>query len=89
MVRAYELAEIGCVMGAGLESSSAATAAIYAATALKNYSYPIDTLGPHWFAEDVISDTSHFGAGFAVAPERPGLGIDLEWAQVERLTARA
>jgi muconate cycloisomerase len=87
LVRAFELAGIGCAMGSGLESSIGATAAIHAATALENYCYPIDTLGPHWFSEDVITDTSHFGNGFAVAPERPGLGIELDWAQVDRLSA--
>ena len=28
-----------------------------------------------------------FGAGYAVAPDGPGLGIELDWAQVERLSA--
>ena len=87
MVKAFELAGIGCAMGSGLESTIGATAAIHAATALENYCYPIDTLGPHWFAEDVITDTSHFANGYAVAPEQPGLGIDLDWAQVEKLSA--
>ena len=87
LVRAFELAGIGCAMGSGLESSIAATAAIHAATALENFAYPIDTLGAHWFAEDVLTDTSHFGAGYAVAPDGPGLGIELDWAQVERLSA--
>jgi L-alanine-DL-glutamate epimerase-like enolase superfamily enzyme len=74
-------------MGSGLESSIAATAAIHAATALENFAYPVDTLGAHWFAEDILTDTSHFGDGFAVAPEGPGLGIELDRAQVERLSA--
>jgi L-alanine-DL-glutamate epimerase-like enolase superfamily enzyme len=89
LVRAFELAGIGCAMGSGLESSIAATAAIHAATALENFAYPIDTLGAHWFAEDVLRDTSHFGAGYAVAPDGPGLGIELDWAPPERLSARA
>jgi L-alanine-DL-glutamate epimerase-like enolase superfamily enzyme len=88
MVRAFDLAGIGCAMGSGLESSIAATAAIHAATALENYCYPIDTLGAHWFAEDVVAGTGHFGDGYAVAPEGPGLGIDLDWAQVDRLAVR-
>ncbi|MDQ3701647.1 MAG: hypothetical protein M3442_12125, partial [Chloroflexota bacterium] len=87
LVRALELAGIGCAMGSGLESSIGATAAIHAATALENYCYPIDTLGPHWFAADILTDTSHFGNGFAVAPEGPGLGIELDWDQVARLGA--
>lgn len=85
MVRAFELAGIGCAMGSGLESSIAATAAIHAATAMENYCYPIDTLGPHWFAEDIITDTAHFGNGYATAPEKPGLGIELDWSQVNSL----
>ncbi len=87
LVRAFELAGIGCAMGSGLESSIGATAAIHAATALENYCYPIDTLGRHWFSADILTDTSHFGDGFAVAPEGPGLGIELDWDQVERLGA--
>ncbi len=87
MVRAFELAGIGCAMGSGLESTIAATAAIHAATALENYCYPIDTLGAHWFAEDVVADVTHFGNGFATAPEGPGLGIELDWEQVEKLSA--
>lgn len=87
LVRAFELAGIGCAMGSGLESSIGATAAIHAATALENYCYPIDTLGRHWFSADILADTSHFGDGFAVAPEGPGLGIELDWDQVERLGA--
>jgi L-Ala-D/L-Glu epimerase len=86
LVRAFEVAGIGCAMGSGLESSIAATAAIHAATALENYGYPIDTLGAHWFAEDILKDTSHFQMGYAVAPEGPGLGIELDWQQVEKLS---
>ncbi|CAA9285618.1 MAG: hypothetical protein AVDCRST_MAG77-4253 [uncultured Chloroflexi bacterium] len=86
LVRAFELVGIGCAMGSGLESSIGATAAVHAATALENYCYPIDTLGPHWFAEDILTDTSHFGAGYASAPEGPGLGIELDWDQVEKLS---
>ena len=87
MVRAFELVGVGCVMGSGLESSIGATAAIHATTALENYCYPIDTLGAHWFAEDVLVDGSHFGVGYATAPEGPGLGIELDEAQLDRLSA--
>ena len=89
MVRAFELVGIGCAMGSGLESSIGATAAIHAATALENYCYPIDTLGAHWFAEDVVTDTSHFGIGYATAPEKPGLGIELDPTQLDRLSVEA
>ena len=85
MVRAFELASIGCAMGSGLESSIAATAAIHVATALRNMRYPVDTLGPLWFAEDVLKERPEFGAGFARAPEAPGLGIELDDRQVEKL----
>jgi muconate cycloisomerase len=85
LVRAFELVGIGCVMGSGLESSIGATAAIHAATALQNYCYPIDTLGAHWFAEDIVADTTHFGIGYATAPEGSGLGIELDEGKLEEL----
>ena len=31
---------------------------------------------------------SHFGIGYATAPEGPGLGIELDEAQIERLKRR-
>ncbi len=85
MVRAFELANIGCAMGSGLESTIAATAAIHVATALQNMRYPVDTLGPLWFSEDIVKERPDFAAGFARAPEGPGLGIELDDAQVDKL----
>ena len=47
----------------------AATAAIHLATAMKNMSYPVDTLGPLWFADDIVKERPEFAEGFAKAPE--------------------
>ncbi len=85
LVKAFEVASIGCAMGSGLEGSIAATAAIHLATALQNMCYPVDTLGPLWFAEDILKERPEFGHGFAVAPDGPGLGIELAPAQMEKL----
>jgi muconate cycloisomerase len=84
MVRAFELANIGCAMGSGVEGPIAATAAIHLATALRNMCYPVDTLGPLWFADDILLEQPDFAAGFATAPDGPGLGIELDLAKVEK-----
>lgn len=85
LVKAFEVASIGCAMGSGLEGSIDATAAIHLATALRNMCYPVDTLGPLWFADDVLKERPEFGHGFAVAPDGPGLGIELDPAKLEKL----
>ncbi|HEX5414692.1 MAG TPA: enolase C-terminal domain-like protein [Chloroflexota bacterium] len=84
LIKLFEVANIGCAMGSGLESSIAATAAIHVATALRNLNHPIDTLGPLYLAEDILLESPHFAAGFAVAPEAPGLGIELDPKKVEK-----
>lgn len=85
MMRAFELVGVGCLMGSGLESPIAATAAIHVATATRNVCYPIDTLGPLWFSEDILKEPPVFGRGQAIAPDKPGLGIELDDKQVEKL----
>lgn len=84
LIKMFEVANIGCAMGSGLESSIAATAAIHVATALRNLNHPIDTLGPLYLAEDILKESPRFEAGFAYAPEAPGLGIELDPAKVAK-----
>lgn len=84
LVRAFELANIGCAMGSGVEGPIAATAAIHVATALRNMCYPVDTLGPLWFEDDVLLERPFFAAGYAQAPDEPGLGIKLDPAKMEK-----
>jgi L-alanine-DL-glutamate epimerase-like enolase superfamily enzyme len=85
LMRAFGLVGIGCAMGSGLESTVAATAAIHVASAVSNLCYPVDTLGPLWFAEEIVKEPPQFARGYAIPPDKPGLGIELDDAQVERL----
>lgn len=84
LIKFFETANIGCAMGSGLESSIAATAAVHVATALRNLNHPIDTLGPLYMSEDILKESPRFEAGFAYAPEAPGLGIELDQSKVEK-----
>lgn len=84
LVKAFELANIGCAMGSGVEGPIAATAAIHVATALRNMCYPVDTLGHLWFEDDILLEQPDFAAGYARAPSGPGLGIDLDPAKIEQ-----
>lgn len=85
LMRAFGVAGIGCAMGSGLESTIAATAAIHVASAVSNLCYPIDTLGPLWFAAEIVREPPLFERGYAIPPDKPGLGIELDDAAVERL----
>jgi L-alanine-DL-glutamate epimerase-like enolase superfamily enzyme len=86
LMRAFAVAGVGCAMGSGLESTIAATAAIHVASAVANLRYPVDTLGPLWFAEEIVKEPPLFARGYAVPPEKPGLGIELDDTQVARLS---
>ncbi|MGQ9585842.1 MAG: enolase C-terminal domain-like protein [Anaerolineae bacterium] len=86
-MKAFELASIGCAMGSGLEGPIAATAAIHVATALRNMCYPVDTLGPLWFADNILLERPFFSAGYAKAPDGPGLGIELDPTKVNQYRA--
>lgn len=85
LMRAFGVVGIGCAMGSGLESTIAATAAIHVASAVANLRFPVDTLGPLWFAEEIVKEPPVFERGYAVPPDKPGLGIELDDAQVEKL----
>jgi L-alanine-DL-glutamate epimerase-like enolase superfamily enzyme len=46
--------------------------------------YPVDTLGPLWFEDDILLERPTFAAGYAKAPDEPGLGIKLDPAKIEK-----
>ncbi|MCL4543481.1 MAG: hypothetical protein M1118_02605 [Chloroflexi bacterium] len=79
LMRTFEVAGIGVTMGSGLEGTIAATAAIHVASAVDALRFPIDTLGPLWCKEDIVTAPPHFATGYAVAPAGPGLGLEVDW----------
>lgn len=88
IVSALEVAGIGWTLGTSHDSSIKMSAAFNLATAMSNRIYPCDLLGPRLHADDVASEPLKISAGYGYAPDRPGLGIELDEGVMARWDAR-
>ena len=77
IVGALEAAGIGWTLGTSHDSSIKIAAAFHLATAMPNKLYPCDLLGPRLHVADIAAEPLHIEAGYGKAPERPGLGVEL------------
>ena len=50
--------------------------------------YPCDIIGPFYYEDDVLATPLSLGGGRAVATDRPGLGVELDEAKVEKYRVR-
>ncbi len=78
IVGALEIAGIGWTMGTSHDSSIKIAASLHLGAALPNAVYPCDLLGPKLHAADVASEPLTIAAGQGIAPEAPGLGVELD-----------
>lgn len=84
MVYAFETANIPCVIGSFLEMGVVTAAQLHLTTAMRNFKYPVDVLGPFTFHKDEITTQSFRWppGGVAVCPDGPGLGIELDHEKI-------
>ncbi|HCL30510.1 MAG TPA: mandelate racemase/muconate lactonizing protein [Candidatus Latescibacteria bacterium] len=81
-----------CSMGSNLELGIATAAMLHLAVAcptIDSESYPGDLLGPLYHEADMITERLTLGPELALAPEGPGLGVELDEDQVERFRDRS
>lgn len=86
-----EAAGIVCTVGSNLELGigSAAMAHLAMATwAVGAEEFPCDILTPFYYEGDVVAVPIPIVGGSATAPDRPGLGVELDPEQVERYRVR-
>jgi L-alanine-DL-glutamate epimerase-like enolase superfamily enzyme len=88
IVAALEVAGIGWTLGTSHDSSIKMSAAFSLATAMSNRIYPCDLLGPRLHVADVAAEPLQIKAGYGMAPEKPGLGIELDESVMSRWDAR-
>jgi muconate cycloisomerase len=50
--------------------------------------YPCDIIGPLFYKDDVLTEPSPISGGFALVPNRPGLGVELDEEKVDSYRAR-
>ena len=87
VAHALEAVGIGCTMGPSHATGIKSAVGIHLATALRPMRYPHDLLGPLILADDLLEEPLQIAAGWAVAPDGPGLGVALDRAALERLSA--
>jgi L-alanine-DL-glutamate epimerase-like enolase superfamily enzyme len=86
-----EAAGVHCAIGSNLEwdVGSAAMAHLCAATAnIQVERYGADIIGPVFHTEHATTPSLLGAPGFALVPNAPGLGLDIDWQRVEALRIR-
>jgi muconate cycloisomerase len=82
-----EAAGLTCTVGSNLELGVASAAMIHlamAAPGIDAETFPCDILGPFFYESDILAEPLPISAGAARPLERPGLGVELDDALVER-----
>lgn len=83
---------VACSIGSNLEWDLATAAMAHLCVSLPNLQlekYPGDMLGPSYHEDRIVTNPIDIRGPVVTISERPGLGVEVNWAQVERLTFRS
>jgi muconate cycloisomerase len=87
IVHAAKAAGLLCHMGSNLELGVGTAAMLHLAAAVSEIAsepYPADIIGPNYHEADLLKTALTLGPEFALVPEGPGLGVELDEEQLER-----
>ncbi|MBL8176889.1 MAG: hypothetical protein JNK48_19600 [Bryobacterales bacterium] len=87
MAAVAEAAGLTCTVGSNLELGIASAAMAHVAAACPGIGaeeFPCDILGPMAYVHDLLAEPIEFRDGAVRAPERPGLGVELDEDMVAR-----
>jgi L-alanine-DL-glutamate epimerase-like enolase superfamily enzyme len=82
---------IACTIGSNLELGVGSAAMIHLGLAHRAFTpdaYPCDIIGPFYYEDDILREPLSLSGGRASATGRPGLGVELDEAKVERYRVR-
>jgi muconate cycloisomerase len=82
--QALESVGIACTMGTSHASGIKSAVETHLGVALRNMRYPADILGPLILEDDLLAEPIDMADGDARPSDRPGLGVELDRAAVER-----
>ncbi len=80
-------AGLKCTLGSNLELGVGSAAMLHLAMAARGIAaeeYPCDIIGPFFYQDDIVREPLPIAPGQARANERPGLGVELDDAKVEK-----
>lgn len=78
---------IACTIGSNLELGVGSAAMIHLGLAHRGVTpdaYPCDIIGPFFYEDDVLKEPLSLSGGRAVPTDRPGFGVELDEAKVEK-----
>ena len=87
IVHVAKAAGIACSIGSNLELGIGTAAMLHLAAAVPNIdceTYPADIIGPLYHEADLLKTPLQLGPEYAVVPEGPGLGVEIDEKQIER-----
>jgi muconate cycloisomerase len=90
IIAVAKAAGLRCTIGSNLELGIGTAAMLHVAAAFPEVdteAYPADTIGPFYHDADLIAKPLDLGPPYALIPNGPGLGVDLDEAQVKRWRA--
>lgn len=79
-----DAAGVPCTIGSNLELGVASAAMIHLAIATPAVSWPCDILTPFFYEDDILTEPLDIRAGIAYAPQKPGLGVELDDDKLKR-----
>jgi L-Ala-D/L-Glu epimerase len=77
---------VACSIGSNLELDIASAAMCHLVAACPNMNiekYPGDIMGPDYHAVSVVKDPLEIRGPVIITPDRPGLGVEVDWQVVE------
>jgi len=82
---------IQCTIGSNLELGIGSAAMLHLGSAHRGITpdlSPCDIIGPFYYEDDILREPLALASGRAVPTDRPGLGVDLDDAKVEKYRVR-
>ncbi|MEO6436414.1 MAG: mandelate racemase/muconate lactonizing enzyme family protein [Tepidisphaeraceae bacterium] len=76
-----------CTVGSNLEMGIGSAAMIHLALACRGIAaeaFPCDIIGPRFYEDDLLTEPLQLSGGFARIGDKPGLGVELDEAKVEK-----
>ena len=80
-------ANLSCTIGSNLELGVGSAAMVHLAMATASIDaehFPCDIAGPMFYEDDIVKEPLPISPGKAMPNEKPGLGVELDDAKLER-----
>lgn len=89
MIALAEAARASVLIGTTQELNLGTAAVAHLAAAARILDYPGDNTGPHLYTDDVVKAPVQYEQSHLLAPEGPGLGLEVDEAKLQAMTANA